>query len=60
MKTNEIEWFVRFPGDFYATQFFDCVSEKDVRVKARRFLGVNRLPNNTEIWCNNKEAHNDY
>lgn len=60
MKTKiEKKWFVRFQGDFFATQFFDCKTERDVRVKARAFLGVNRLPNNTEIWCN-EEVCNDF
>lgn len=55
-KTIEKKWFARFQGDFFATQFFSCETEKDVRAKARIFLGVNRLPNNTEIWCNEEEV----
>lgn len=51
MKTLiEKKWFVRFTGSFFATQFFGCETEKDVRAKARIFLGVTRLPNGTEIW----------
>lgn len=61
MKTKiEIKWFARFQGNFFATQFFGCKTEKDVRVKARGFLGVNRLPNNTEIWCNREEVCYDF
>lgn len=55
-KKIEKKWFVRFEGDFFATQFFDCQSENDVRVKAREYLDVKRLPNNTDIWCNEEEV----
>jgi hypothetical protein len=55
----EKKWFVRFQGDFFATQFFGCETETDVRTKARDFLGVNRLPNNTDIWCNEEEVRYD-
>lgn len=55
----EKKWFVRFRGDFFATQFFGCETENDVRTKAREFLGVSRLPNNTEIWCSEGEVCND-
>jgi len=55
-KAIEKKWFVRFQGDFFATQFFGCATENDVKVKARKFLGVKRLPNNTEIWCDIEEV----
>lgn len=61
MDTNiiEIKWFARFQGDFFATQFFGCKTENDVRSKARDYLGVKRLPNNTEIWCSEEVVQND-
>lgn len=55
-KVIEKKWFVRFPGDFYATQFFNCKTVNDVRIRAREFLGVKRLPNNTDIWCSSEEV----
>lgn len=58
MATIKIEkkWFVRFASDFLATQFFGCETEKEVRQKARDFLGAKRLPSGTEIWCNREEV----
>ncbi len=59
---NKIEkkWFARFQGDIFATQFFGCETERDVRTKAREFLGVKRLPNNTDIWCSEEEVQYDF
>lgn len=58
-KAIEKKWFVRFRGDILAIQFFGCKTKKDVRVKAREFLGIKRLPNNTEIWCDVEEVYYD-
>lgn len=49
-NNNNKNWYAFFVGDVYATQLFDCDTETEARQKAREFLGVNRLPNGTEIW----------
>lgn len=49
-ETSLVEGFIRLPGDKYATQFFDCKNEKELREKARKFLNVKRLPQGTEVW----------
>ncbi len=51
MKRNR-KWFVHFPGDVYAIEFFDCKNLQEVKQSARKFLGVSRLPKGTEIWGN--------
>jgi len=58
-KKENKKWFCRFVGDFYAIEFFGCVNEKDARAEARKWLGVNRLPNGTEFWCNSEEISYD-
>jgi len=53
VKSNKVKkWFVHFPGDVYATEFFDCKSLQEVKDSARKFLGVSRLPKGTQIWGN--------
>ena len=53
MKSKKVKkWFVHFPGDVYATEFFDCKSLQEVKDSARKFLGVSRLPKGTQIWGN--------
>lgn len=47
---KKMRWFIHFPGDAFATQFFDCSSIDDLKENGRDFLGVNRLPNGTECW----------
>jgi len=57
MRTKiEIRGFVRFAGDFFATQFFGCKNEKELRAKAREFLGVKRLPAGTDVWYETVEV----
>ncbi|MDD3467815.1 MAG: hypothetical protein PHE67_11765 [Campylobacterales bacterium] len=53
---TEIKGYVRFAGDFFATQFFGCKNEKELRAKAREFLGVKRLPQGTEVWYETVEV----
>lgn len=55
-KVVEKKWFAMFSGNPFAIQFFGCNSEKEVRRKAREWLGVERLPRGTEIWCNVEEV----
>lgn len=53
VKSNKVKkWFVHFPGDGYATEFFDCKNLQEVKDSARKFLGVSRLPKGTQIWGN--------
>lgn len=52
LKKEIKEYFVRFPGDFFSTQFHDCTNEKELRKKARIHFDVKRLPNNLDIWIN--------
>ncbi len=51
MKDNK-NGFAMFKGDIYATEFYDVASIKELKQKARDWLGVNRLPNGTEFWLN--------
>lgn len=43
------------PGGVFIFYSF-LVSENDARIKARDFLADKRLPNNTDIWCNEEEV----
>lgn len=53
MKTKSNKtWFAMFPGDAFATQFYDCNSMKELKQAAREFLGVQRLPRGTQLWSN--------
>jgi hypothetical protein len=47
MKKN---WYAMFPGDAYATQLFNCDTKQEAKQVARDFLGVQKLPNGTDIW----------
>jgi hypothetical protein len=39
------------PGNFYAYSFAEKpTSLKEAKEMVRKFLGVNRLPNGTQIW----------
>ncbi len=51
MKDNK-NGFAMFRGDIYAIEFFNVSSIKELKQKAREWLGVNRLPNGTEFWLN--------
>ncbi len=53
MNNKRRKWFVLFPDNFYAIEFFDVNSINELKQEARKFLGVNRLPNGTECWANN-------
>ncbi len=55
MKNKEYKnGYAMFNGDAYAIEFFYVSSIKELKQKARDWLGVNRLPNGTEFWLNNK------
>ena len=43
------KYFFLFPGDVYALEFYGH-NEREAREAARNWLGVNRLPNGTEVW----------
>ena len=45
-----MNWYAMFRGDVYATQLFDCNTKEEAKQKAREFLGVQRLPNGTEVY----------
>ncbi len=51
-----IKWFALIPGNEFALSFdFPArVTEADARLYAREYLGLNRLPNGTEVWCSGK------
>lgn len=42
-----IKAYVLFPRDIYAIEFFGVKNIKELKQKARDFLGVKRLPNGT-------------
>lgn len=45
------QYFFLFPGNAYAIMFY-AFNKKDAKYVAKRFLGTERLPNNTQIWNN--------
>ena len=56
MVKKRYKWWVHYPGEVYANDmdWYEPVDEETARKRARRWLGVKRLPRGTEIWAGDK------
>ena len=47
-------WYVLFREDSCPTEFFGHNNEREARAAARRWLGIARLPQGTQVWKKGK------